>query len=126
MRNTMLIAAVCTCLWLFPTRNADAAEPDSSFKVVMVATSSERWDAMKYNVRTGEAWTPRGGQWVAVIDEEALPRGEYIVHMTALDNNWAALRLDMKTGRTWQCQQGKWAEIPHESTETKETEKAED
>ena len=111
MRIKKMLTATLACVWGLCALHGHASSPDDVYDLVMLASSSKTWEAIKYHRQTGEAWTAWNGAWIKIIEEEDPPEGSYTIKMTALSNNWAALRFDVRTGRTWQCLRGTWTEI---------------
>ncbi|TFH13160.1 MAG: hypothetical protein E4H02_12305 [Lentisphaerales bacterium] len=113
MNLTMLSAATCAAAFTLSTLQADAATSTNEFEfeVVMVAISSTRWQALKYETRTGEAWIASSGKWMPIADTAKIPKGKYVIKMTALSGDWAAIRYEVNTGQSWHCRAGAWVEI---------------
>jgi hypothetical protein len=124
MRRDILVVAAWATAFIVSTAHANASSTNSAldvaisssnseFDVVIVPMSATAWAAIKYNAETGESWSAYGGKWYKIEDEPGIPKGRYIIKMTALSNDWAAMRLEVKTGKSWQCQKGMWVEIAH-------------
>jgi hypothetical protein len=77
----------------------------------MTAVNDAAWDAIRYDVRTGEAWRIAGEKWVKLVDVASIPESRYAVRMVALANDWGAVRIDLSSGRTWKARDGAWVEI---------------
>ena len=93
--------------------HANASTSTNEFDIVMVVISPTTWSSIKYNTGTGEAWIAQSGKWMPVEETAKIPKGKYLIKMTALSNDWAAIRLEVNTGQSWQCRGGTWAEISH-------------
>ena len=114
MKPTMLLAVTCASVLMLSAPHAKAAPPADEFDVVMVAMSSTSWSAIKYNGGTGEAWLAQSGKWIPLEETAKIPKGKYLVKMTALSSDWAAIRFEVHSGRSWQCKGGVWVEISQE------------
>ena len=82
------------------------------FAIEMLPLNGGNWEAIRYNVNTGVAWSAQQGVWVEIADPETLPRSNYVIKLVAAgDNGWGAIRLDTDSGRTWSASGGTWIEI---------------
>jgi len=113
MKQTMLLAATCASLLMLSAPHANASTSRNEFDIVMVAISPTTWSCIKYNTGTGEAWIAQSGKWMPIEETAKIPKGQYLVKMTALSNDWAAIRFEKSTGQSWQCRGGVWVEITH-------------
>ena len=107
----MLSAATCAAALTLSTLQVDAATSTNEFEVVLVAISSTTWQAIKYETGTGEAWIAGSGKWMPIEDTAKIPKGKYVIKMTALSGDWAAIRYEVNTGQSWHCRAGTWVEI---------------
>ena len=116
MKNTMLLAAICASVLMLSAPPANASTSTNEFDIAMVAISSNAWSSIKYNTGTGEAWIAQNGQWIPIGETAKIPRGKYVIKMTALSGDWAAIRFEAHTGQAWQCRGGAWVEMTHATT----------
>ena len=113
MKQTLFLAAACAFVLMRSALHAHASTSTNEFDIVMVAMSPTTWSSIKYHTETGEAWIAQSGKWVPIGDTVMIPKGKYVIKMTALSDDWAAIRLEVNTGQSWQCRGGAWAEITH-------------
>jgi len=110
-RVVVAIAAVAFCTIVAVPRPARADSDAATYAIAMVAVNAQSWDAIRYNVRTGESWRIVGDKWVKLGEPKAVPESTYEVRMVALANDWGAIRFDVQSGRTWKAREGAWVEI---------------
>ena len=103
------VIAACTITPVAPL--ARAGSDSAKYAIAMVAVSGQSWDAIRYNVRSGESWRIVGDKWVKLADPKPVPEATYEVQMVALVNDWGAVRFDVQSGRTWKVREYAWVEI---------------
>ena len=111
MKQTTLLVATCAAALTLSALQVNASPSTNEFEVVMVAISSTRWQAIRYETGTGKAWIAGSGKWAPIKDSAKIPKGKYVIKMIALSGDWAAIRYEVKTGQSWQCSAGTWKEI---------------
>ncbi len=140
MSNRILVcfgAAVCGAIgWLAFERGAADLKADSArtarSAVSLAATAAEApagpqfrlktaavgtgWEAIRYNVTTGETARSLALKFQKLAETGPIPSGDYELQIIPLGpdgfSGFGAVRFDRVSGRTWALVDNKWQEIP--------------
>jgi hypothetical protein len=95
----------------FSSLPAESADAQTKYKIAMAVMADAKWDAIRYDVTTGQSWHIVEGKWTAMKDVGPLQPSRYKVHIVPLKNDWGALRIDVQSGRSWAASPEGWVEI---------------
>jgi hypothetical protein len=90
---------------------ADPAASGAKYRIAMAVMADAKWDAIRYDARSGESWHIVEGKWALIKDTAKLPASRYKIHIVPLKNDWGALRIDVRSGRSWSASPSGWVEI---------------
>ena len=110
-RMLSLLTLVFACL---SAPLVTAAEPSASSDFILRTAPFKASDyvAVRLNPVTGEAWLVKSGNWRAIGENEAPPKGRYDIQLVSSGHpdqtNWNTFRINLDTGKTWRLASGKW------------------
>ena len=103
--------------------NSSSQPAPDKFELRAVAGGLIGWEAVRFNRRTGAAWTidldPKAAPAVwkfkltKIADEKVLPLGDYDVQIIASPNGRPAgiLRIERSSGKCWVADKHKWQAV---------------
>ncbi|EAQ79956.1 hypothetical protein [Blastopirellula marina] len=89
-------------------------QPQGTFDIEMCSLGNGRWDAIRYNLVTGESTQMQEGAWVKIEPSNNLEdrTGAYRVKMTQTNQGrCAAILFDEDDGQSWHLNNGRWLPI---------------
>ncbi|UUO05223.1 hypothetical protein M4951_17795 [Blastopirellula sp. J2-11] len=89
-------------------------QPQGTFDVELCSLGNGRWDAIRYNLVTGESAQMQEGAWVKLEAPSNLEdrTGAYRVKMTqTTQGRCAAILFDEDDGQSWHLNNGRWLPI---------------
>jgi hypothetical protein len=85
-------------------------QPKGKFELRMIRVG-KTFQAIRFNVTTGETWRMVGDKYEKVPETDAIPAGDYDVTLVTDDTEWMAFRIDRVSGTTWQMRGEKWHKV---------------
>lgn len=91
--------------WIEIGKNITLDPYSGTFNLEMISFATG-WEAILYNVNTGEAWLHFADLWRSIDDNEKPDNSIYTVKMEG-GEGWLAIRMDIRSGRCWMIEEKK-------------------
>ncbi len=95
---------------------------EARYAVAMVALGERRWNAVRYDARSGRAWQMRRGAWVRIAEFPGRRPGVgdfQVVAVRSGDGRMSAVRYEVRSGNSWHLDEDRWLPIADEPAATR-------
>ena len=112
MRRTLVVLVVVTaaCAGGAASAQRPAAAKGREYELRLIRVGNT-FQAVRFKVRTGEAWTMSGDRYKPIPETGPVPAGDYDITLVTDDVNWMAFRIDRVSGATGQMRGNKWVPV---------------